>query len=95
VSNSDREKIVSMDSATFGLPGENEHVVKIDATHIDMCRFDGESQKDKDNYERVWNNLEELYEDALARGESINVEAPTAASLSERLIALRSEPTAS
>jgi hypothetical protein len=56
-----------------------------------MCRFDGQSQKDKDNYERVWNNLEELYEDALARGESVSVEAPSAANLSERLAALRSE----
>jgi hypothetical protein len=90
VSEFDTEKIVSMDSATFGLPRENEHVVKIDATHSNMCWFDGQGQRDKDNYEKVWNNLEEPCEDSLVRSESNNIAAPCAASLGEQLAALHS-----
>jgi hypothetical protein len=54
----------------FGLPGDRENIVRLNATHSDMCRFD-DSQQDQDNFKLVANNLEELYEDALQKCESV------------------------
>lgn len=56
----------------FGLPGDRENIVRLDASHSDMCRFD-QSKRDQDNFKLVWSNVEDLYEDALKRGESISI----------------------
>ena len=59
-------------SATFGLPGHRENIVRLDASHSDMCRFDGISQRDKDNLKIVLSNLGDAYEEALRSCESAN-----------------------
>lgn len=59
-------------SATFGLPGHRENIVRLDANHSDVCRFDGVTQRDKDNLKIVSSNLEDVYEDALKSCESAN-----------------------
>ena len=59
-------------SATFGLPGHRENIVRLNASHSDMCRFDAENQSDKDNLEIVFSNLEDLYVEALKSCESAN-----------------------
>lgn len=52
-------------SATFGLPGHRDNIVRLNATHSDMCRFDGKDQRDKDNLKIVSSNLEDVYDVAL------------------------------
>ena len=64
--------MVPKKSAAFGLSGERENIVKLDARHSDLCRFD-EIQHDRDNFRLVSSNIEDLYGDALKRCESINV----------------------
>ena len=59
-------------SATFGLPGHRENIVRLNATHSDMCRFDGKDQRDKDNLKIVSSNLEDVYDVALKNCESAN-----------------------
>ena len=59
-------------SATFGLPGHRENIVRLNASHSDMCRFDVKDQRDKDNLEIVFSNLEDLYDEALKSCESAN-----------------------
>ena len=60
------------DRATFGLPGHRENIVRLNASHSDMCRFDAKDQRDKDNLEIVFSNLEDLYDEALKSCESVN-----------------------
>lgn len=57
--------VVTKDSATFGLFGHRENIVRLNASHSDMCRFDAKDQRDKDNLEFVLSNLEDLYDEAL------------------------------
>ena len=57
-------------SATFGLPGHRENIVRLNASHSDMCRFDAQDQRDKDNLEIVLSNLEDIYDRALKSCES-------------------------
>lgn len=59
-------------SATFGLPGHRENIVRLNADHSDICRFDGKTQRDKDNLKFVSSNLEDVYDDALKSCESPN-----------------------
>ena len=59
-------------SATFGLPGHRENIVRLNASHSDMCRFDGTDQRDKDNLRLVFRNLEDVYTEALTSCESTN-----------------------
>lgn len=59
-------------SAVFGLPGHRENIVRLNASHSDMCRFDTKDQRDKDNLEIVLSNLEDLYVEALKICESAN-----------------------
>jgi hypothetical protein len=59
-------QIVPKKSATFGLSGGRENIVKLDARHSDLCRFD---ENDDDNLCLVISNIEDLYEDALAKCE--------------------------
>ena len=53
-------------SAVFGPPGDRENIVRMDASHSDMCRYDG-TQHDRDNLKLVLSNMEDLYEQALKR----------------------------
>src|SRR5438270_129989 len=53
-----------------------------------MCRFD-ESKLDQDNFKLVRNNVEDLYKEALKRGESVNIPSPPGHGLESRLSAWR------
>lgn len=53
-------------SATFGLPGHRENIVRLNASHSDMCRFDGISQRDIDDLKIVSSNLDDAYVKALS-----------------------------
>ena len=50
------------------MPGDRENIVKLDADHSDVCRFD-ESEHDQDNYELVERNMRDVYLNALKKGE--------------------------
>jgi hypothetical protein len=81
-----------MTSAVFNLPGDRENIVSIKADHMGMCKFDGKSQVDLDNFKIVWNNIEDLYDEAIRRGESNPLQQPLnqqEASLESRLAQLR------
>jgi hypothetical protein len=78
-----------MKSAIFGLPDDVEYIVELKATHSDMCRFDTVNDKhDNDLFSTVWGNLIDLYDKALERGESENIDIRDQ-SLVQRLAALR------
>lgn len=63
-------KIVPKESSRFGLPGTRENIVKLDADHNGVCRFDTKtSEEDEDNYNKVRANVEDLYENALKKSE--------------------------
>jgi hypothetical protein len=62
-----RIQIVSKESATFGLAGSRENIIRLEANHSDICRF-GDSQQDQDNFEIVKGNIEELYLGAINGG---------------------------
>ncbi|KAG5804038.1 hypothetical protein H9Q74_011112 [Fusarium xylarioides] len=64
------DKIVIKESASFGLPGTNEHVVSLPASHDGICKF-GDNQQDKDNLERVIVNIYELCHSAVSLRESL------------------------
>jgi hypothetical protein len=61
-------QIVPRESSRFGLPGDRENIVKLDADHGDVCRFDT-SKHDQDNYELVRGNIKDIYKNALKIGE--------------------------
>ena len=63
------QQLVPKDSAVFGLPGERENQVKINADHSDVCRFDPALELNQDNYILVEANLRRLCESAIAQGE--------------------------
>lgn len=50
------------------MPGDRENIVKLDADHGDVCRFD-RSEHDQDNYELVERNMKDIYLNALKKGE--------------------------
>jgi hypothetical protein len=60
---------VPRDSAIFGLPGDRENIIGLNASHSDICRFNPAEKKDKDNYVFVEANIAELCEAAAAQGE--------------------------
>lgn len=59
--------IVPRDSATFRLPGNVEDIVRLDADHSKMCRFDLGIETDRENYDKVQAYVGDLYEFALTR----------------------------
>jgi hypothetical protein len=79
---------VPKESSRFGLPGDKEHIVKLNADHHGICRF-GKSQVDEDNLELVEANIKDLYKQGLKAGELrkvqyINIpEVPEASSSAE------------
>lgn len=52
------------ESARFGMPGDRENVVKLNADHSAVCKF-GPSQTDQDNFKLVRGNIRDLYKKAL------------------------------
>lgn len=64
--------VVPKKSATFGLPGERENIIELNAEHSELCRFDSD-RRDQDNFKLVANNIQDLYEAALATSESVDV----------------------
>lgn len=52
------------ESARFGIPGDRENVVKLNANHSGVCKF-GSSQVDQDNFKLVRSNIRDLYKNAL------------------------------
>ncbi|KAJ4326183.1 hypothetical protein N0V84_003234 [Fusarium piperis] len=63
------DTIVPRESTSFGLPGKHENVVSLQATHGGVCKF-GTSLQDRDNFKLVQANIQDLYERAIANGES-------------------------
>ena len=45
------------------MSGSRENVVRLEAAHSDLCRFD---EHDEDNSKLVLNNIEDLYEHAIS-----------------------------
>jgi len=62
------DKIVPRESSRFGMPGDRENVVKLNADHSGVCKFD-QSQTDQDNFELARSNIKDLYKNALKIGE--------------------------
>lgn len=60
--------MVSRESSRFGLPGKRENIVKLNADHGDVCRFD-DSERDQDNLKLVRRNVKDLYNNAIKAGE--------------------------
>ena len=67
-----KSNIVPKKSAIFGLPGTRENIVELNADHSNLCRYDN-SMQDQDNFKLVANNIQDLYENALKRSESVEV----------------------
>ena len=57
-------------SATFGLSGNRENVVRLEANHSDLCRFD---ENDEDNSKLVLSNIEDLYDNAVSTCKTLGV----------------------
>lgn len=55
------------ESASIGLPGDIENIVRLAADHSNMCRFDTTDQHDLDIYKHVQGNLRRLYQKAVSR----------------------------
>ena len=77
-------QIVSKESATFGLAGTRENIVRLNADHGGLCRF-GENLVDQDNYKLVKGNLKELYRQAVRNGELLQLSVPSTNVLEERV----------
>ncbi|KAH8900963.1 hypothetical protein GQ53DRAFT_801351 [Thozetella sp. PMI_491] len=58
------DKVVPRESARFGLPGDRENAVTLNADHRTVCKF-GEQETDLDNLKLVCANLKDLYWHAL------------------------------
>lgn len=54
------------DSARFGMPGDIENIVKLNADHGGVCKF-GTCQTDQDNFKLVQSNIKDLYKSALKK----------------------------
>lgn len=57
-------QIVPVESARFGIPGDRENIVKLNADHSGVCKF-GPNLEDQDNFKLVRSNLKDLYKNAL------------------------------
>lgn len=63
-------QVVPRESAIFGLPGDRERILGIDATHSNMCRFNPSTGEDAQSLKTVLSSVEDLYEDAVKKGTS-------------------------
>ena len=60
-------QVVPRESARFGIPGDRENIVKLNADHTNVCKF-GPDQRDQDNFKLVRSNIKDLYKNALKTG---------------------------
>jgi hypothetical protein len=60
---------VPRESAILGLPGGRETVIRMDADHGDVCRFDPGNETDQQNYRRLEVALMRTCKFALKEGE--------------------------
>lgn len=51
------------------MQGTKENIVRLDADHRSMCKFDLSCQHDADSYKLVVGNLKTLYRDCTSIGE--------------------------
>ncbi|KAF5562157.1 hypothetical protein FNAPI_3327 [Fusarium napiforme] len=63
------DTMVSRNSVSHGLPGDIAKIVELDANHRGICKF-GNSDKDRDNFKIVVENIKHLYELAIENPES-------------------------
>ncbi|KAE9363102.1 hypothetical protein N431DRAFT_139602 [Stipitochalara longipes BDJ] len=63
-------EVVPYDSAVLGLPGSRETVLRRNAGHSDVCRFNPKSKIDACDYELFEHNLKNMVEAALKGGEA-------------------------
>ncbi|WYZ35794.1 hypothetical protein EsH8_X_000441 [Colletotrichum jinshuiense] len=94
-----RDNIVARDSAWLGmLPGDREHIVKLNANHDTICKF-GSSENDQDNLKLVRSNIKEVYKNTLKRfgfqviHSAVGFENTTDIGLQARLAALPDCPS--
>ncbi|KAF3407827.1 hypothetical protein DPV78_000268 [Talaromyces pinophilus] len=66
-----RDSIVEKESARFGLPGDREKWIILDADHHTICRF-GPDEDDQHNLKIVKSRLKELYAAALSTMQPLN-----------------------
>ena len=74
-------------SAIYGMPDDKEVVIEIKADHSNICRFDGVSAQDVDNFNTVWGALEDIYDLAIEKGETERLTSET--TLRQRLQEIR------
>ena len=60
------------ESARFGIPGDRENIVMLNADHSSVSKF-GESQTDQDNFKLVRSNIKDIYKNALKNCELIAI----------------------
>ena len=78
-----------MHSAVLGLAGHRERILGIDGSHSNICRFDPRrNQTERDNMDKVINNVDDLFRLALVRGESMALSCTPTTSLETRFAAL-------
>jgi hypothetical protein len=64
------KQIVPYDSATLGLPGDRETILRRRADHSDVCRFNPHDEIDEEDFEIFEGNLKRLYRFAMKTGET-------------------------
>ena len=62
-------QVVPRESARFGIPGDRENVVKLNADHSGICKF-GSTVAEQDNFKLVKVNIRDIYKNALKKCES-------------------------
>jgi len=62
-------QVVPRESARFGIPGDRENVVKLNADHSGICKF-GSTVAEQDNFKLVKVNIKDIYKNALKKCES-------------------------
>jgi hypothetical protein len=64
-------QLVPRGSAIFGLSGDRENAVRLDAKHEEMCRFDPSNKTDRKNYFYVEGNISDLVAAATKESKSV------------------------
>jgi hypothetical protein len=60
---------VPRESAILGLQGGRETILRMDADHSNVCRFDPTKEVDEENFELLEVNLRRVCQTALKEGE--------------------------
>ncbi|GAW21984.1 hypothetical protein ANO14919_115150 [Xylariales sp. No.14919] len=85
------DRIVTKESSSFGLPGNRENVVALEADHSGVCKF-GNSETDRDNFERVLGNIQDLVENAFKISSRTNERSPKTKTVQKLLRELYTTP---